>query len=280
MQARASEGERVLIQAPYGRDGKLIRDELEGAGFCAKVCGGVDELAASIGDGAGTGLIADEALVPPAISHLTSQLKLQPPWSDFPLIVMTSGGGSTEASRDRVRLLEPLGNISLLERPLRPATLVSSVRAALRARRRQYEIRGLLAELADNNRELQNTNKDLTRANRELEEFAYVASHDLQEPLRMVNIYTHLILKFIDGSNQELTQYGNFVRQGVVRLEALIRDLLQFSRTVHTDEVQGESADLSVALRDTLTVLKSRIEDTGAVIAASPCQRCAGRRSR
>ena len=82
---------------------------------------------------------------------------------------------------------------------------------------------------------------ELRRVNRELEEFAYVASHDLQEPLRMVNIYTQLILKQIgektQGSTMHVSQYTGFVQQGVSRMEALIHDLLTFSRTVHTDEL-------------------------------------------
>jgi signal transduction histidine kinase len=260
------DSERVLVQAPYGRDAKLICNELGVAGFSAGICSTVDELIASIEEGAGAALIGDEALNPGALHRLADQLKRQPPWSDFPLIIMTSGGGSTDVSRYRFRLLESLGNVTLVERPLRPTTLVSSVRAALRARRHQYELCRLLAELAENNRELTNINKDLTRVNRELEEFAYVASHDLQEPLRMVNIYTHLILECIDSRDPDLAQYGGFVRQGVKRMEALIRDLLSFSRAVHAEEVPRDAADLPGAFRDALSVLKNRIEEIGAVI--------------
>jgi light-regulated signal transduction histidine kinase (bacteriophytochrome) len=108
----------------------------------------------------------------------------------------------------------------------------------------------------------------LRRTNRELEEFAYVASHDLQEPLRMVNIYTHQILKAAGTGDGRLSLYSGFVRQGVTRMEALIHDLLTFSRTVHTDEVPIGTADLSAALGEALSVLKNRIEDTGAVITA------------
>jgi PAS domain S-box-containing protein len=113
------------------------------------------------------------------------------------------------------------------------------------------------------------TEQELRRMNRELEEFAYVASHDLQEPLRIVNIYTELILKNAgtNGANQEkLHQYSDFVKQGVLRMEALIHDLLTFSRSVHTEELPMGRADLSSALADALSVLKSRIEENGAVI--------------
>jgi light-regulated signal transduction histidine kinase (bacteriophytochrome) len=104
--------------------------------------------------------------------------------------------------------------------------------------------------------------------NRELEEFAYVASHDLQEPLRIVNIYTHMILKTLGEDGGKLTQYAAFVRQGVVRMEALIRDLLTFSRTVHTEELPAGEADLAAAFSEALSVLKNRIEEMGAAITA------------
>ena len=116
---------------------------------------------------------------------------------------------------------------------------------------------------------LRHSNEGLTRANRELEEFAYVASHDLQEPLRMVNIYTQLILKELDLSGTKLNQYAGFVQQGVSRMESLIQDLLTFSRTVHTDELPIGTADLSVSLREALSVLKDRIEESDAVIHAA-----------
>ncbi|MBC7926240.1 MAG: PAS domain S-box protein [Bryobacteraceae bacterium] len=110
----------------------------------------------------------------------------------------------------------------------------------------------------------------LRRANRELEEFAYVASHDLQEPLRTVNIYTQLLLRNFDTGNSEASQYAQFIREGVHRMESLIRDLLTFSKVVHTDTTTGGLADLSTACNDAVSVLKSRIEESGAIIVVKP----------
>jgi PAS domain S-box-containing protein len=116
--------------------------------------------------------------------------------------------------------------------------------------------------------EQRRTEEELRRMNRELEEFAYVASHDLQEPLRMVNIYTQLILSHPPGQESKLEFYGGFVQQGVKRMEALIQDLLTFSRNVHTEELAIGAADLSASFADALSVLKGRIEETKAVIQA------------
>jgi PAS domain S-box-containing protein len=116
--------------------------------------------------------------------------------------------------------------------------------------------------------ELKRSNEELKRVNRELEEFAYVASHDLQEPLRMVNIYTQVILSDLGAEKSKLEQYAGFVRQGVNRMDALIHDLLTFSRTVHANELPAGTADLDAALSEALSVLKDRIRESGAAIAA------------
>ena len=110
--------------------------------------------------------------------------------------------------------------------------------------------------------------QDLERANRELEEFAYVASHDLQEPLRMVNVYTQLLMRRHVGEHPQARQYAAIVHQGVNRMEALIHDLLTFSRTIHTEETPSGMADLSAALAEATSVLKDRIEESGASITA------------
>ena len=141
------EFERVLILAPYGKDGTLIQSELRSAGFSAETCETVGELCREIEKGAGAALIADEALTREAVQMLVDLLAGQPAWSDLPLLVMTSGGASTRASRARLALIEPLPNTSLMERPVRPVTLVSTVKAALRARRRQYQIAEHLAKI-------------------------------------------------------------------------------------------------------------------------------------
>lgn len=117
--------------------------------------------------------------------------------------------------------------------------------------------------------DLKRADEALRSANRELEEFAYVASHDLQEPLRMVNVYTQLLIRRHVGSNSQAQEYAATIHSGVARMEALIRDLLTFSRTVHSEDGDAGKAELSEALADAVSVLKERIEESGALIEAS-----------
>lgn len=113
--------------------------------------------------------------------------------------------------------------------------------------------------------------RDLETANRELEEFAYVASHDLQEPLRMVNIYTQLLLKRpgLEGDAMA-AQFAEFVHTGVRRMVQLIQDLLVYSRVVHPEQETPRRADLNRAFDEALDVLRIRIEERQAVVTRDP----------
>ncbi|MCU1330351.1 MAG: sensor histidine kinase [Bryobacterales bacterium] len=110
--------------------------------------------------------------------------------------------------------------------------------------------------------------QELERLNRELEEFAYVASHDLQEPLRMVNIYTQLLLRRHGGDTPQAREYASIIHTGVNRMEALIHDLLTFSRIIHSEESPASLVDLSAAVAEATSVLRDRIEESRASIAA------------
>ncbi len=111
---------------------------------------------------------------------------------------------------------------------------------------------------------------ELRRKNRDLEEFAFVAGHDLREPLRAVNIYAQLIMKRLGREDAKLNQYAIFVRQGITRMDALIDDLLKFSRVVLNEDQANESADLSVSLDDALSLLQNSIRESGAVVTVAP----------
>jgi signal transduction histidine kinase len=106
----------------------------------------LQELEGSIGEDAGAAIITEEVLQHATIGLLAQRLTQQPRWSDFPIIVLTGSGFTTATTESAVRSRAPLGNVTLLERPLRPVTLISAVRSALLARRRQYEVRDHLRE--------------------------------------------------------------------------------------------------------------------------------------
>ena len=138
--------ETILVLAPTGRDARLIAGELDRHGFTALTCATLDQLCAEIEAGAGAAVLAEEALPPAGLTGLVEALGRQPAWSDLPLLVLTGKGTPSTGSLLRFQVLEPVANVTQLERPVQTRTLLSAVRSALRARRRQYDVRGHLAE--------------------------------------------------------------------------------------------------------------------------------------
>jgi PAS domain S-box-containing protein len=145
----------VCVLAPTGRDGELIRNVLRLGTIEAFVCDGSTLISMASQEPLGPLLIAEEALDVPFVRNLRKIINEQPSWSDLPILILTAGGreGHRNGALDYERL--GLGTPVLLERPIRTMTLVSSVRAALRARQRQYEIRDALIELKDGQETLQ-----------------------------------------------------------------------------------------------------------------------------
>ncbi len=138
--------ERALILAPYGRDAVLARAILVEAGVTADAVPDLDGLCAGLARGAALAVVAEEALATADLHRLTAWLDAQPPWSDFPFLLLTRRTGGLERNPAALRLMGLLGNVSFVERPFHPLTLVSTSRAALRARRRQYQARDHLRE--------------------------------------------------------------------------------------------------------------------------------------
>jgi light-regulated signal transduction histidine kinase (bacteriophytochrome) len=142
--------------------------------------------------------------------------------------------------------------VTLIERPVRVNTLVAVVSSALRSRLRQYLVRDQL-------RALEEATDNLTRANRELEQFAYIASHDLQEPLRMVTSYMQLIQrKYADKLDEKAEVYIHHAVSGTRRMQSLIEGLLKYSRITRPEpgnvDTNGTFADavanLAAAIRE------------------------------
>jgi signal transduction histidine kinase len=138
---------RVLVLTPIGRDGDLARSLLRQDQLAAEVCSDVKDLCTKLDEGAGAAVVADEALNAVTLPSLTEWVSRQPAWSDFPFIVLTAGRTLHADMRRRFEATIPLGNVTLLERPLRSVTLLTVVKSALRARARQYEVEHYVDEV-------------------------------------------------------------------------------------------------------------------------------------
>jgi signal transduction histidine kinase len=251
--------EHVLIHAPYGRDSSMICQVLARAGVLASGCSTIEELCAGLSENVGAALLSDESLTPTGVAALTAVLNAQPPWSDLPLIITISGAGGMEASRRRFEFLEPLGNVSLLERPLRTLTLISTVRTALRARRRQYQLR---ENFADRERLVQ----ELARSNGELAQFAHIVSHDLQAPLRMVRCYTEMLAKHYDGLVDSTAEgFISTIQDGASTMDVLIKTLLKYA-SLGQESITATEVDLSGVVNRVLAILQPTVVELRAEV--------------
>ncbi|MEH6348731.1 response regulator [Pseudomonas sp. 3JA] len=147
--------ERALILAPLGRDSQIALMILNEAGFAGLICRHLGHLCEELEKGAGLLVISSEALVGPDLEALFLHIEQQPAWSDLPIVLLTHHGGPEQ--NPAARIGTQLGNVTFLERPFHPVTLISLVTTALRGRRRQYEARDRLIDLSNSELRLQTT---------------------------------------------------------------------------------------------------------------------------
>ena len=157
--------ERVLVLAPRGRDALVAKGILREAAIAAEVCIDIAELCEQMEQGVAVALLTEEALAHPDSRCLVAWSAIQPSWSELPIVVLTTHGGGPERNPAAADLVSKLGNVSFLERPFHPTTLVSVVRTNIRARMRQYERRRLNENLEQI---VQERTEELAVANRQL----------------------------------------------------------------------------------------------------------------
>ena len=160
------------------------------------------------------------------------------------------------------------GADSYLVEPIDPDVLVATVRAFLRLRRAERGLAHANQALDERNSELKNANEALRRSNDDLEHFAYIASHDLQEPLRTIRTHLQLLDRVsknrLDESERQLF---DFVVEASLRMSTLINDLLSYSR-IGMEPVQLEPTNLGEALAWAIDNLSQGIAESGAVVTA------------
>jgi DNA-binding NtrC family response regulator len=157
----APEAGPVLILAPTGRDAETVQILLGREGIDCRVCPALQALGSAIGSDTGAVLLVDEAFIRADLAPLTEKIAAQPPWSDLPFIVLTRSGPAARRMVAELHLPKVLGNVIFLERPLNAVSLTSAIGTALRARRRQRQVRDHMAERAATTETLRQLNETL-----------------------------------------------------------------------------------------------------------------------
>jgi signal transduction histidine kinase/CheY-like chemotaxis protein len=249
---------RIVILAPIGRDASASADLLRKAGLITHVARNPTELLTCLASGAGAALVAEEALFNEDLTVFQAWIAQQPPWSDFPFVVLTSLLDHPRAKNWRHALADKLRNVSMLERPVQAITLTTAMQVALRARRRQYEIKTLIeaqeqgaerleALVAERTQELEKANEDLKsqmtererveaslRQSQKMEAVGQLTgglAHDFNNLLTGISGSLELTrARLSQGKADSVDRYITTAQEAVKRAAALTHRLLAFSR--------------------------------------------------
>ena len=234
----------VYVVPPTRRDGEVTCSILSKSSIECITCPTVEDLTRIVTAGdVGAVVLTDFSLIAPGMQALVEALSRQPAWSDIPVIVLT---GHRTHSPATTRALESLTNVTILDRPVSTQSMVSAVRAALRARHWQYRIRDqLIAQ--------ERAEEALRQADRRKDEFLATLAHELRNPLAPIRTGIELMSK-ASLDTAKTAQIRQMMSRQVVQLVRLIDDLLDLSR-IATGKVvlQRDRLDLR-------TVVSSAIE--------------------
>lgn len=249
-------GERVLVLAPVGRDAPLLCQVLERTGLEYVACGDMAELTRHLRDGAGVVLLTEEALAPAALSDLLCVVSTEPPWSDLPLVLLANREPLAPDSAQAIAALRSAGNLTVLERPMCGLTLTTAVHAALRARRRQYEVRDLVEREQEARQEAEMAWGAAEAASQAKDEFLAIVSHELRTPLSAILLWIRLLgRRRLD--EQETARALHAIERSAEAQSQLIEDLLDVSRmTSGKLHLNLQEANLEPLIRAAVDVIR------------------------
>nr|WP_315412770.1 ATP-binding protein [uncultured Pseudomonas sp.] len=298
MTAISPVSERTIVLAPMGRDGTLALMILNEAGYSGIVASSLPMLCEALEQGAGLLIIAAEALRGADLEPLLEHLHQQPAWSDLPIVLMTHHGGSEQNGSSHLSGL--LGNVTFLERPFHPITLISLVSAALRGRRRQYDARDRLIDLSESELRLQRTletleqqveertaqlrsNEEALRQSQKMEAVGQLTggiAHDFNNMLTGIIGSLELLRRRV--SRGKLDDLDSLIDLGVTsanRAAGLTHRLLAFSRRQSLDSKPVQINELVTSMGELLQrsinesiALDMRLEDRLWTAEADPNQ--------
>ena len=208
----AASGNRVLALTLTSRDAANISSLLDRSGLPALACRDMARLCSEVEAGVGLVVLPEEAMSAEQYTPLRDLLQRQPPWSDLPVMLLTKGGQNSSAA---LKAMQTLGNVIVLERPVRMSTFVVAARTALRDRARQYLTREHLTALEE--------------ADRRKNEFLAMLAHELRNPLAPIRNAMQVLN--MRGTEADTVQWARgIVDRQVLHLTRLIDDLLDVSR--------------------------------------------------
>lgn len=235
-------------------------------GFTAVLCGSSAELSARTKEGAGALLLTEEALELAQLPELLAGLQTQPSWSELPLIILTQGGES-RLTRLLDTVAEAAGGITVLERPIGTATLVRTVQVAVRSRRRQYQVRDLIAESANQIEALKQNELTIRVQEERLRKVEKLAAagqlaaslaHEINNPLASVTNALY-ILQNLSGLPAETTALVDTAASELARVSRIVKQSLSYYRV----GTVPKEVDLGQILEESLRIFEEKFRKAG-----------------
>ncbi len=236
--------ERVLILMSTLKDADTTAEILNKEGIDAHVCRSLSEICEEIAKGAGAAILTQEMTLQDQAKLLQTTLEEQPAWSAFPLLMLVPAGKEFPLT---TLMLESIGHMILLQRPLQINELLSTVKGALRDRRRQYGMR----------REIEKANA----ANVAKSEFLANMSHEIRTPMNAIIGLSNILSKSQPLTPRQ-TEFVHTLQTSANSMLTLINDLLDISKieaqTVELEEIPFSLEDL---LQEVVSMMAVRVRE-------------------
>jgi len=233
---------RVLMAPATRRDGEATALALAPLGLQVVVAAGLDSIAEQVGAGVGAIVLTDLALGDPGLDRLARALDAQPHWSDVPIVLAMRGDASSAATSLHVRL----SNVTVIDRPTSIRTLANAIQAALRARRRQYELRDRIVAL-------ERAEQALRDADRRKDQFLATLAHELRNPLAPIRNAAYLLAN-VALTPEHLAECAAMIARQSRSMAMLLDDLLDVAR-ITNGKLELKFIDVTLA-----TIVDSAVE--------------------
>lgn len=245
----------VLIAAPIGRDAELMCTQLKAAGIRCETCTDIADLCKRIPSGVAAIIATEEALPPDRVHELAKVVADQPPWSEIPLIILTSAPSFEQKARSFDTLARRT-NVTLVDRPVRVKSLISATKSAVRARQRQYDVRDLMGQLEDRIHER--------------DRFLAVLGHELRNPLGAILLASQMT----DGDGRLDGEHAHLIERQSRHLTRLVNDLLDLSRVAAGKiTLKRNITDLREIATQSVEVVRPAAARQGVTLDVRNCER-------
>ncbi|ESQ79202.1 ATP-binding protein [Asticcacaulis sp. YBE204] len=251
---------RVLVLAPTSRDSAMTKALLLKENIAVEICPGLNEVCNELKVGAACLVISQEAVIGDKSGRLQATLSNQPEWSDLPVIVLTRPDADQMALLNR---LTQVGHMTLIKRPVHLDNFLSTVRAALRDRRRQYRMRAYLLERAESEVALTAAVEKAIAANNAKSEFLANMSHEIRTPMNAILGLSHILARSSPLTPQQ-QKYISTLNGSGESLLMLINDLLDIAKIEASGiEIEAIAFRLDLLLTETAEMLTPRAHEKG-----------------